>query len=56
MAPGESIKLSHRVSHIKSWQNENYLSSATQVQEEEVSDGSKDKVDLVVHFDLTVHV
>lgn len=54
MAPGESRKLYCRVSHIESEQCDDDLSSTSQVQEEEVSDGGS--VDVVVHFGLTVHV
>lgn len=53
---GESIRLSCRVSHIGSEQNEDCLSSAPQVQKEEVSEGANSIVDVVVHFYLIVHV
>lgn len=56
MAPGESCKLYCRVSHIESEQCDDDLSSTSQVQEEEMSDGGSGGVDVVVHFGLTVHV
>lgn len=40
--------------HIQPEQSEDYLSSAPQVQEEEVSGSGG--IDVVVHFGLTVHV